>query len=154
MPAPRPRAPLAPPPSGRRPRRRGRAILAALAALGLAACSSPNRGTWSGTFGGSVSGVVEFRINARGTRLVGSLTGTTRDGQPFAADMEGKMRGEHFYATFEGTSRTGLLPVAFTGLMRGTLAGGEGAGEWTCEVKVSRTQLQGSWEVDQVRGEG
>ena len=126
-----------------------RALLT-LVLCALGACSSPNRGHWSGTFDGSVSGVVEFRINARGTRLTGSLTGSTRDGQPFAAEMEGKMRGEHFYATFEGTSRAGVLPVAFEGLMRGSLGEGAGSGDWTCELKVSRLHLEGTWEVEQV----
>jgi hypothetical protein len=65
--------------------------------------------------------------------------------------MEGRMRGEHFYATFEGASRAGLLPVTFEGLMRGTLAEGVGAGDWACELKVGRARLKGGWEVEQVR---
>lgn len=126
---------------------------AALALVAACACASPNRGVWSGTFDGSVSGVVEFRINTRGTRLSGSLRGTTRDGQPFEAELKGRIRGEHFYASFEGTSRAGLLPVGFEGLMRGSLDEGSGSGDWTCELKLSRSQLKGSWEVEQV-GDG
>jgi len=130
---------------------------ATLAALSLPAvllaCSSPNRGVWEGTFTGSVSGVVEFRINARGTHLTGSMEGATRSEQPFAAEMEGKIRGEHFYATFEGTSRTGALPVRFQGLMRGELGDGRGHGDWSATIKVSGVELRGTWEVEQVTAE-
>jgi hypothetical protein len=142
-----------------RPARRPRLPLRhpALAALGallaLVACSSPNRGTWEGTFDGSVSGTVRFEINARGTSLTGHLSGTTRDRQPFTAEMRGKIHGEDFYATFAGKSRTGLLPVAFEGLMRGTLAAGAGHGDWTAELKPrGGGTMKGTWEVTQVPG--
>lgn len=128
------------------------AVLGLLALVAfLAACGSPNRGEWEGIFDGSVSGTVHFEINARGTRLTGALDGTTRNGQPFEAEMEGRIRGEHFYATFEGKSRAGLLPVAFDGLMRGTLAEGVGRGDWTAELKPrSGGVMKGGWEVRQV----
>ncbi len=121
----------------------------ALAALGLlVACSSPNRGTWEGTFEGTISGTVEFRINARGSKLTGSLDGTTSDGTPFAAKMTGRLNGGDFYATFEGKGRTGLLPVSFEGLMTGRLESGEAAGDWQAEVR-SGWKMFGTWEVRQ-----
>ena len=133
-----------------RPARR----LGVLGLLGLlvlaAACRSPNRGVWQGTFDGSVRGTVEFRINARGTRLSGSMSGSTRDGQPFRAELDGKIQGDHFYATFEGASRAGALPVAFAGFLRGTLADGRGEGDWQCELAVTRQKLAGEWAVEQV----
>lgn len=117
----------------------------------LAACgSSPNRGVWEGSFDGSVSGVVEFRINTRGTTLTGTMTGATREGQPFEAEMEGKIRGESFYATFEGRSRSGLLPVTFDGLMRGELGEGAATGDWTAELRATGSELSGKWEAQQV----
>lgn len=121
--------------------------------LVVAACSSPNRGVWEGTFSGSVSGVVEFRINARGTRLTGSMEGATRDNQPFVADMKGKIEGDYFYATFDGTSRSGALPVRFDGLMRGELRQGRGRGDWTATIKVTGIELEGEWEVHQMATE-
>jgi hypothetical protein len=134
-------------------RRSPAAALSLLSLLSLAACSSPNRGAWEGTFAGTVSGEVRFEINARGTSLSGQLSGTTRDRQPFAAEMRGKIRGEDFYATFDGKSRTGLLPVAFEGLMRGTLAAGAGRGDWTAELKPRGSgTMKGTWEVKQVPG--
>ncbi len=130
---------------------RGLGALALLALLLLAAaCRSPNRGVWQGTFDGTVRGTVEFRINARGTRLSGSMSGSTRNHQPFRAELDGKIQGDHFYATFEGASRAGALPVAFTGFLRGTLAGGRGAGDWQCELAVTRQKLEGEWAVEQV----
>lgn len=124
--------------------------LALLALLALAAaCRSPNRGVWQGTFDGSVRGTVELRINTRGTRLSGSMSGSTRDGQPFRAELDGKIQGDHFYATFEGASRAGALPVAFSGFLRGTLAAGRGSGDWECELAVTRQKLKGEWAVEQ-----
>jgi len=49
-----------------------------LALLLVAGCSSPNRGIWKGTFDGSVSGTVEFRINARGTSLIAVTSAARR----------------------------------------------------------------------------
>lgn len=138
-----------------RPRRGAGAVLLSLALLSwallsLAACRSPNRGVWRGTFDGSVRGTVEFRINARGTRLSGSMSGATREQQPFRAEMSGKIQGDHFYATFTGASRAGALPVAFEGFLRGTLAAGHGSGDWQCELTLTRQKLKGEWEVEQV----
>lgn len=143
--------PSRPRPEARRGTRRRLGAAALLALLPLAAgCRSPNRGVWQGTFDGSVRGTVEFRINARGTRLTGSMSGATRDGQPFRAEMDGKIQGDHFYATFAGASRAGALPVAFEGFLRGTLAAGHGAGDWQCEISVTRQKLKGEWQVEQV----
>lgn len=119
----------------------------------LAGCSSPNRGTWRGTFDGSVAGTVEFTINARGTRLTGSMTGATRERQPFKAELEGKIKGDNFYAEFRGASRFGALPVAFEGFMRGTLTDGLGTGDWQAELAVSKQKLRGSWQVEQLEAE-
>lgn len=124
-----------------------------VAALLMAGCQSPNRGIWRGDFVGSVSGQVEFRINSRGTRLTGTMKGETRDGQPFEAEMEGKVNGDYFYASFEGGSRSGALPVAFKGFLKGGLAAGLGEGDWECELAITRTKLAGKWRVEQV-GEG
>ncbi len=135
-------------------RRRSWAVAALLLCMGLAwGCRSPNRGVWKGTFEGSVHGTVEFRINARGTRLSGSMAGATRENQPFRAEMEGTIHGDHFYATFEGASRAGALPVAFEGFLRGTLAAGRGAGDWQCELTVTRQKLKGEWQVEQAEVE-
>ena len=125
-------------------------FVTALLALSVLACSSPNRGIWGGTFDGSVSGRVEFRINARGTSLTGSMEGETREGQPFTAEMEGRLNEDRFfYATFEGTSRAGALPVAFEGLMRGELDAGESEGDWTATLKMTGTELRGGWSAEQ-----
>ncbi len=127
----------------------GPASLLALVLL-VAACQSPNRGSWAGTFDGSVAGTVEFRINARGTRLTGELSGETQDRQPFAAEMEGRLSGDRFYAKFAGKSRAGMLPVAFEGLMEGELKAGHGEGEWSCELRFNQRRLKGHWRVEQV----
>lgn len=116
----------------------------------LGGCSSPNRGIWRGTFDGSVAGTVEFTINARGTKLEGEMTGSTRERQPFKAELTGKIKGDHFYAEFRGASRFGALPVAFEGFMRGTLKEGLGNGDWEVELAVSKQELRGSWQVEQV----
>lgn len=118
----------------------------------LLACSSPNRGVWRGEFSGSVSGVVEFRINARGTRLTGSLEGETRGGQPFKADMEGKIQGEYFYATLEGAARTDLRPIPFEGFLKGEIRGGAASGDWEATPRVGQFgKLEGRWQVEQLR---
>ncbi|MEM7052566.1 MAG: hypothetical protein AAF604_23080 [Acidobacteriota bacterium] len=135
-------------------------ITAAFALLwlgALAACSSPNRGAWGGTFDGSVAGVVEFRINARGTALEGRLEGETVEGQPFVAEMEGRIEGSAFYATFEGDGRAGLYPVPFKGFMKGILDAGRGAGDWEAQLEdpLGRPQggkLIGTWTVEQLAG--
>ncbi|MEM7480995.1 MAG: hypothetical protein AAF481_07450 [Acidobacteriota bacterium] len=126
-----------------------------LCALLCAACSSPNRGVWRGTFDGDVSGVVEFRINARGTQLEGSLDGETSDGAPFEAVMEGRIEGDAFYATFEGDGRSGIYPVPFKGFLKGQLIDGAGGGEWEAQLETPLgeplgAKLLGDWQVQQV----
>jgi|SRR5687768_3394002 len=117
---------------------------------GLAtACSSPNRGTWRGTFQGSVNGTVEFRINTSGTELDGSLTGQTTDGAPFNAEMEGKINGEFFYATFAGRADSGMRPIPFEGFLRGQLGAGTATGDWECELRFTRAKMSGKWEAKQ-----
>ena len=37
------------------------------------------------------------------------------------AEMEGRIEGSAFYATFEGDGRAGLYPVPFKGFMKGLL---------------------------------
>ncbi len=127
---------------------RVRTLLAAL--VFLVACSSPNRGVWRGSFEGTLSGTVEFRINARGSKLTGSLDGATSDGEPFSAKMTGKLNGADFYATFKGKGQTGLLPVPFEGLMTGRLEQGEGQGDWQAELRTG-WKMSGSWTVKQTR---
>lgn len=142
------------PPSAHGPsaRLRSAALFAlALAALAAAACApSPNRGTWRGDFAGSLSGVVEFRIDARGDELTGAIEGETSDGAPFTAEMEGRIEGEHFYATFEGAGRAELYRVPFTGFMRGRLGAGTAEGDWEAEVRARGGKLTGTWSVEQV----
>lgn len=128
-------------------------VLGAAGLGGLAsACSSPNRGTWRGTFQGSVTGTVEFRINTSGTELDGSLTGQTSDGAPFNAEMEGKINGEFFYATFEGRADSGMRPIPFEGFLRGQLGAGVATGDWECELRFSRAKMSGKWEAKQEAG--
>jgi len=135
-----------------RPRRP--AFIALLLAVPLVAgCSSPNRGSWKGTFDGSVSGTVEFRINARGTSLTGKMEGTTESGAPFHAAMEGEIRGELFRADFEGKSDTDFRPVPFNGAMRGRLGSGKGSGDWDARIRFTQEELRGSWSVAQVKSE-
>jgi len=115
------------------------------------ACSSPNRGRWNGTFGGSVSGTVEFEINTRGTKVKGRMTGETMNGEPFRATLEGVLRQDFFRADFEGRAGSSLgLPVPFTGEMTGSLDLGIGRGEWSCTLWRNSGTLQGTWSVDQV----
>jgi hypothetical protein len=130
---------------------RGRRLALAGALACLAACSSPNRGEWSGTFAGSVSGNVEFKINSRGTTLTGKMEGTTSDGAPFHADMEGKISERYFYATFEGRTDTGLRPIPFEGFMKGELGDGKGAGDWDAKIRFTETPMNGTWTVTQIK---
>lgn len=133
-----------------RPSRRAAAVASCLALLALASCRSPNRGVWRGTFDGSVSGTVEFRISTSGRSLDGTMDGKTRDGQPFHAEMEGKTRDRYFHATFEGTSRTEMYPVKFEGFMTGELVEGHGTGDWECQLALGASpKLKGTWSVDQ-----
>lgn len=130
--------------------RKNASLVITLVSLLVVGCQSPNRGIWRGTFEGSVSGQVEFRINSRGTRLTGTMKGTTQDDQPFAAEMAGKVNGDYFYAKFEGSSRSGPLPVSFQGFLKGGLTAGLGEGDWECELAVTRMKLAGTWRVEQV----
>lgn len=131
-----------------------RAAVATVAfGLLVLSCSSPNRGRWSGTFDGSVSGTVELEINARGTRVEGRMTGSTADGQPFRATLEGILRQDYLRADFEGRAGGSLgMPVPFEGEMTGSLGLGLGSGEWACILWRSSTRLAGTWSVAQVEG--
>jgi hypothetical protein len=137
---------------GRNPSRCSFLVVLLLVGL-LAACGSPNRGTWKGTFDGSMSGTVEFRINSRGTSLSGTFNGATSSGQPFEAEMEGKINEPYFYATFEGTSRTEIYPVPFEGFLRGELGSGKAGGEWETQIRTSPVKMRGAWTAAQVEEE-
>lgn len=118
----------------------------------LAACSSPNRGHWSGDFDGSVSGVVEFEINARGTRIKGKMTGKTVNGEDFRATLEGILRQDFINADFQGLSQSSFgLPLRFKGNMTGSLARGAGAGDWKAELLSAGTRFRGAWRVTQTQ---
>lgn len=133
----------------RRPRPAPLLATLALAAL-LAGCGpSPNRGSWDGEFDGTLRGVVRFRIDTRGTSLTGTFEGETSDGAPFTAEMEGRVRGDDFYATFEGTGRAALYRVPFKGFMTGRLGDGQAAGTWEAEIRGRSGKLQGSWRAEQ-----
>jgi hypothetical protein len=123
--------------------------VAGVALLSLAACRSPNRGTWSGTFDGSVAGSVDFTINARGTTLEGTMEGATSDGSPFHAKMKGTIRDAYFYATFDGRTDTGLRPIPFEGFMKGELVAGQGKGEWDATIRFTSAKMNGTWNVTQ-----
>lgn len=120
-------------------------LLLAFPAIG---CWSPNRGRWAGTFDGSVDGTVEFEINARGTRLSGRMQGATRSGEPFQATLEGILREDFIDAGFAGTAgSTAGLPVTFEGRMSGSLADGEGTGDWQATLRFAGTRMAGTWSV-------
>lgn len=120
-----------------------------LSALAVGCAPSPDRGTWDGTFDGSLSGVVRFHIDTRGTRLTGTFEGETRDGAPFTAEMEGRVRGDDFYATFEGTGRAALYRVPFSGFMTGQLGDGRAGGRWEAEIRGQSGELEGAWRAEQ-----
>ena len=130
-------------------RRLGASVACAALVAGALGCSSPDRGVWSGTFDGSVSGTVDFTINARGTSLEGKMEGTTSDGSPFHATMKGTIRDTYFYAKFDGRTDTGLRPIPFEGLMKGELADGRGTGDWDATIRFTSTQMKGTWQVEQ-----
>lgn len=136
-----------------RPRRSRRSVglpIVLVVAAGLLACSSPNRGYWSGSFDGSVSGIVEFTINARGTKIKGKMTGETSEGQPFHATLEGTLRQDFIKADFEGKSGNPYgLPIPFEGEMTGSLEGGIGAGDWSAQLWANSYDLFGTWSVEQ-----
>ncbi len=124
-------------------------VLVVLVAL-LAACRSPNRGRWAGSFDGDVSGVVEFTINTRGTRARGRITGQTNTGEPFVAALRGTLRQDFLAARFEGSaSFSGALPLGFTGELTGSLAAQQGKGDWQATLKVTEIRLAGTFAVEQ-----
>lgn len=116
--------------------------------------ASPLRGRWSGDFDGSVSGTVEFEIGVRGNSASGRMVGTTSSGEPFRAEIEGRVSGDQLVATFVGSGRGGPLGVQFRGVMEGTLDAtgrGPGNGVWRCVLERGGQQLsgelEGSWSV-------
>jgi len=131
-------------------RRSAGAAALALAALAALACSSPNRGRWSGTFDGGVSGDMEFTVDARGTRAEGRITGATRHGEAFEASFEGSLNQGFLNADFEGRSETGFgLPAGFRGSLQGTLEQGKGEGSWTVDLIQARAHYEGAWSATQ-----
>jgi hypothetical protein len=137
-----------------RVRQRLSVVAIAAAALAQLSCSSPNRGVWKGDFEGSVTGVVEFRINTSGTKLSGSMAGQTSDGAAFAAKMTGKITDDtFFYATFTGSAESGLRPIPFEGFLRGELGAGRAQGDWECTLRFTGVKFSGSWAAVQAVGE-
>ncbi len=130
-----------------------------VALLLLTACQkSPHRGSWSGTFTGDVTGVVDFEINGAGTEIEGSMDGETREGQPFVAEIEGILRTGYIDATFQGRATSNGLPVPFEGRMTGDLEGsepgdGRGGGEWEATLSFPEVRLRGTFDVEQVADE-
>jgi hypothetical protein len=130
---------------------RRRYWLALAMASTLAACSSPNRGRWQGTFEGGVDGSMEFSVNARGTEAEGRITGATRRGEKFEATFEGSLNQGFLNARFEGSSQTGIgLPAGFRGELQGDLAQGNAAGSWKVDLIQVRTHYEGKWAATQV----
>jgi hypothetical protein len=133
-----------------RGRRHRYSVALALAAT-LAACSSPNRGRWQGTFEGGVDGTMEFTVNARGTRADGRITGATRRGEKFEAKFEGSLNQGFLNARLEGSSQTGIgLPAGFRGELQGDLAEGDAAGSWKVDLIQVRAHYEGQWAAKQV----
>ena len=129
---------------------RRQTALAALGLVALTACSSPNRGTWQGTFEGGVRGEMVFEINTRGTAAEGDIEGTTGDGQSFKATFEGSLNVDYLKADFEGGSNVGLgLPDDFEGSLDGTLTVGRAEGKWQVEIIQTRTHFEGTWTATQ-----
>lgn len=129
------------------------AALAALLALAVAACASPNRGEWKGTFDGTVSGTVEMEIGWRGTKVTGEMRGQTRDRQPFEATLQGSLAWDRIQATFRGRSDAGAgvgLPLTFDGEMTGSLLEGEGEGQWSARLFAGRMPMSGEWRIEQI----
>jgi len=125
--------------------------LLCLALASLAACSSPDRGRWQGSFEGGVAGTMEFTVNARGTKADGKITGATRDGQKFDAEFEGSLNQGFLNAEFEGSGQTGMgLPAGFRGKLQGDLENGAGKGSWTVDLIQVRAHYQGKWSATQV----
>jgi hypothetical protein len=125
-----------------------------LGLLTFSSCSSPNRGSWAGTFDGDVSGTVEFRINARGTKVRGTMDGTTAQGEPFKASLEGILREDFLALDFEGAAAADQrLPLAFDGEMTGSLIEGRGTGDWLAKIRLAGMGLNGTWQVEQVPSE-
>jgi hypothetical protein len=120
----------------------------------LAACASPNRGRWTGTFDGTVSGTVEMEIGWRGTEVTGEMRGQTRDGQPFEATLGGSLAWDRIEAKFRGASQSGMgLPLSFDGEMSGSLLEGRGEGEWVARLLAGRMPMSGTWRIEQERKE-
>jgi hypothetical protein len=133
-----------------RGRRRRRYWLTLAVAATLAACSSPNRGRWQGTFEGGVDGTMEFTVNARGTSAEGRITGATRRGETFEAEFEGSLNQGFLNARFEGSGQTGIgLPAGFRGSLQGDLADGDAAGSWKVDLLQVRTHYEGTWAAVQ-----
>jgi hypothetical protein len=127
-----------------------RRAAALLLAAAVAACSSPNRGRWRGTFEGGVSGQMEFTVNARGTHAEGTIEGGTQRGERFDATFEGSLNQGFLNARFEGSGQTGVgLPAGFRGQLQGTLEQGEGAGTWKVDLIQVRAHYEGGWSASQ-----
>ena len=129
-------------------------VLAVAAGLLWWSLASPLRGRWAGTFDGSVSGTVEFRIGVRGTSVSGTMTGQTSSGEPFSADLDGQVSGGYLQAGFTGSGRGGPLGIQFRGTLEGPLdpAGrAETSGTWRCALERAGQQigetLEGSFTV-------
>ena len=131
--------------------RHRRYCLALALGAALAACSSPDRGRWQGTFEGGVDGTMEFTVNARGTDAEGKISGATRGGEKFEAEFEGSLNQGFLNAAFEGSSQTGMgLPAGFRGKLQGDLAEGKAAGTWTVDLIQVRAHYEGTWAATQV----
>lgn len=114
---------------------------------------SPLRGRWVGEFDGSVAGTATFHIGVRGTEVEGRMEGTVEGGEPFTAEITGRMVGSNLDASFLGSTRGGPLGIQFRGTMVGALEEtGAGQGTWRCELEragqVLGSPLQGRWLVE------
>ena len=118
--------------------------------LTAAACSSPDRGWWRGSFEGDVTGTMEFSINSRGNRAKGKVTGTLSSGESFRAEFEGTLIQGYLQADLVGSSVTDIgLRAGFDGLISGGLEEGEADGDWRVDLRQARSHLEGRWQASQ-----
>ncbi len=78
---------------------------------------------------------MEFTVNARGTKAEGRITGATRRGEKFEAEVRRLAQPGLPQRRFEGSGQTGVgLPAGFRGELQGDLEQGKAAGTWKVDL--------------------